>query len=174
VKGRLLLVILAVGIILYLLTILEHPSGVVVGDLAPSFTLPSLSGEKSLKEFQGRVVLINFWATWCPPCLEEMPTLEYLSKSYGGDGLVVLGVSLDEGWEPVKAFLKKHPLSFEILLDQNGEVASLYGTYRLPESYLIDSQGIVRRKYVGPRDWSDEALINDIQAALRPGENGDF
>ncbi len=104
-----------------------------------------------LATLRGKVVLVNFWATWCPPCLEEMPSLEKFARAYDVE---VLAVSVDDGWEPVEKFLGKNT-PFRVALDRGAKVSQIYGTTKFPESYLVDRDGKLRLKFVGPRDWTD-------------------
>lgn len=129
--------------------------GGLIGQTAPDFTLIDMQGQKvSLSQYRGKVVIINFWATWCPPCREEMPSMEKLYQDYQDKGLVMLAVNVEEnGREVVADFLEKTPYSFSILLDEDNTVQDTYGVYRFPESYIIDRNGIVVEKIIGGRDW---------------------
>ena len=110
------------------------------GQEAPDFDLTDASGKKwSLRSLQGKPVLLNFWATWCAPCVEEVPSLENLAKR-SGDRLTVLAVSLDEDWETVKKFFPKGT-GLSVLLDTSKEIPKKFGTDKYPETFLIDSQG---------------------------------
>ena len=137
---------------------------VFVDDLAPYFTLPTHQGPQvSLESLRGRVVLLNFWATWCPPCLEEMPSLEDLNQKMMGKNFSVIAISVDEmGFKSIEPFLEKVPLTFQILNDGSGDVAELYGVHLLPETFLIDQEGKIIDHYQGPRDWKDEKIVSEI------------
>ncbi len=164
-KLKTLFLILLVFLILCYFYIRQEKQGLKPGVRAPAFSLASRQGAVTLKDYSGQVVLINFWATWCPPCVSEMPSLERLNQRMGGKNFKILAVSLDEGgWPAVDRFTKKIPLSMTILLDARGDVASEYGTSFLPESYLIDSQGVIVQKYSGSRDWMDPQIISEIEA----------
>lgn len=123
------------------------------------FTLKDIQGRPvSLKDFRGKVVFLNFWATWCPPCRLEMPTMEKLHKEFGSQGLVILAVNYREGPEEIKAFSKQHALTFTALLDLKGDVFGLYQAWSLPTTYLINRSGAIAGKVIGYRDWhSDQA-----------------
>lgn len=125
------------------------------GDPAPEFSLPTTEGKTvNLSDQRGKVVLVHFWATWCPSCVEEMPVLERLSKAVAGKDLSVLAVSVDEGGAgAVTAFMKRNNLGLPVLLDQTHAVSARYGTFKLPETYVVDRAGVVRYKVVGPMDW---------------------
>jgi len=134
---------------------------------ALQFALPLRGGGTvALSQKRGKLVLVNFWATWCPPCRDEMPSLEKLANALDPQSFEVLAVSVDESWDPVEKFLKpRSPLT--VALDQGGSVSQRYGTSKFPESYLVDSKGSVRLKFVGPRDWMDQnvlALLEELGA----------
>ena len=140
------------------------------GDRAPEFRLPAPDGRQvSLAELRGKVVMVHFWATWCPPCVEELPTLAKLQQDLTGADFAMLAVSVDEGGgEAVTAFLRKNRLSVPVLLNPDRSIANLYGTFKFPETYLVDREGIVRYKVIGSRDWSDPAalqLLKEMMAA---------
>lgn len=138
------------------------------GELAPGFSLPDLSGqERSLEEFKGQVVLLNFWATWCGPCRHEMPSLEALHRKYRDRGFTVLGLSLDTGGrDDIEPFLKKIPLSFPILLDNQFKVSDRYGFHRIPESVLLDRNGKIIEVISGPQEWDQQKFWEKIETAL--------
>ncbi len=128
--------------------------------VAPDFTLKDLKGNQvALKNFKGRVVFLNFWATWCPPCRREMPAMERLYKKLKDRGLVILAVDMQESEKLVKAFMSEFSLSFPALLDRNGDISFLYGMRGLPTTYIIDREGKIVGKAVGPRDWSSQESI---------------
>jgi thiol-disulfide isomerase/thioredoxin len=111
-------------------------------------------GQIELSALKGKAVLVNFWATWCPPCREEMPSLTRLAQSFDPQTFEVVTVSVDDGWQPVDKFLGK-PVSFRVALDEGALVSRRWGTTKFPESYLIDRDGRLRLKFVGPRNWMD-------------------
>jgi peroxiredoxin len=125
------------------------------GSEAPGFRLPSLAGgEVDLASFRGKVVVLNFWATWCPPCVAEMPSLERLHKALGPEGLAVVTVSTDEDREALQDFVTRYGLTLPVLLDPGGSVAS--GTYRTtgyPETFIIDRAGGLVEHHIGPAEW---------------------
>ena len=128
------------------------------GAPAPDFTLPDLEGNMvSLSGHKGKVVLLNIWATWCPPCVEEMPSMEKLYREMKDEGFEILAVSVDtSGAKAVRPFMEKHQLSFPALTDAEGTTKLLYHTTGVPESYLIDKGGIIAEKVIGPRDWATQ------------------
>jgi peroxiredoxin len=141
--------------------------------VAPDFALRDLDGNgRRLSSFRGRVVLLNFWATWCPPCQTEMPLMETLYQSYKDQGFEVVAVSSDaEGAEVVQPFVSQRQLSFTTLLDATGQVTRLYGVTSLPTTYLLDRQGQLVDVAIGSYDWAKadaRALIRSLLDATQP------
>jgi peroxiredoxin len=132
---------------------------------APDFTLQDLSGKKvSLSGLKGSVVLLEFWATWCPPCRSSIPGLERLHKAYGGKGLTILAISVDDGgWDNVSNFIAEHKITYSVLKGTD-EVSTKYLVRMIPAMYLVDKQGIVRKQYMGAGD--DEEIEKEIKALL--------
>jgi len=133
------------------------------GAQAPDFRLPSLAGgEVDLASHRGKVVLLNFWATWCPPCVAEMPSLERLHRALGPEGLAVVTVSTDEDEEVLREFVAELGLTLPVLLDPGGRVAAgAYRTTGYPETFVLDRSGVLLRHHVGPAEWdTPEALAN--------------
>ena len=149
---------------------LEHRAGdgPRIGVLAPDFSLKNQAGQTvKLSSFQGKPVLLNFWATWCGPCQSEMPSLEALYQKYKDKNFVVLGVSLDEdGWPAIQEFLKQVPVTFPILNDNGETISELYHTFRIPESYLIDASGKISDKIVGPQDYTQPIFSEKIERLI--------
>ena len=139
------------------------------GRPAPDFTLPGLDGKMvSLADHKGHVVLLNIWATWCPPCIDEMPSMETLYKEFKGENFEILAVSIDAlGARAVAPFMKKYNLSFPALLDPEGTIKSLYQTPGVPESFIIDQQGIVVEKIIGPRNWAAPEVVRYFRDLLK-------
>jgi peroxiredoxin len=121
-----------------------------------------------LRDLRGRVVLLNFWATWCAPCREEMPALEKVARELGPRGLTVVGVNVKESKAAVEAFAREHELSFPLLLDRDGQVSARYQVYALPVTFLIDGRGRVVGTALGIRDWGGldaQAYFRELLAA---------
>jgi peroxiredoxin len=161
------LIIVGVGIIVMLQTKdsffnLSGKPGLGKGEPAPNFTFPGLDGKNvSLADHKGKVVLLNIWATWCAPCVAEMPSMEKLYQELKNEGFELLAVSIDEsGAEAVTPFMEKHKLSFPVLLDTRGDIKSLYRVTGVPESFIMDKDGIIVEKVIGPRDWSAAGAIS--------------
>lgn len=144
------------------------------GQPAPTFELPRLDGGApvSLEGLRGRVVLLNFWATWCGPCEAEMPAMQRLHTALAGPDFELLAVSVDAGREEVDAFRKRLGLGFPILLDPEKRVSSRYQSHRFPESYLIDRDGRILARYIGPRDWDDAVYVDHIRGVMAGRRGG--
>jgi peroxiredoxin len=123
---------------------------------APDFTFSDLNGVKvSLAAYRGKVVMVNIWATWCPPCRQEMPSMQRLYEKFKGENFEILAVSIDsEGREAVAPFMRKMNLTFPALLDPGETIRPLYGITGVPESFIIDKKGIVVEKIIGPANWA--------------------
>jgi cytochrome c biogenesis protein CcmG, thiol:disulfide interchange protein DsbE len=130
-----------------------------VGSAAKEFSVQDSDRKLSLDQFRGQVVVLNFWATWCPPCVEELPSLMNLQDRMRERGVTVLGVSIDVDGDAYHHFLKLHNINFLTVRDPEQKVAGIYGTTGWPETYIIDRQGVLRRKFVGPVDWNSPEVI---------------
>ncbi len=143
-----------------------------VGKIAPDFALPDLvDKDVRLSDFRGKVVFLNFWATWCKPCREEMPSMEVLYKNFERDGLVVLAISIDRVTtkKDIPPFVKSLNLTFPILIDSWGQTDKRYKLMGVPETYIIDQQGVLREKVIGPRDWTILDNLQTITGLLKAG-----
>ena len=171
----LVVIVLLVGVSVYLVSSSssrppsEVPKSVVVGDQAPDFQLEDTKGSKiSLSGLRGKVVLVNFWATWCPPCIEEMPSMERLNEVMGNDDFVMLAINTEQNGRSVVAdFLKKNPYTFPILLDDKGDVQKRYGVFKFPESFIVGKDGKVVEKIIGPLDWSSAKTITYLKGLAK-------
>jgi len=134
----------------------SHPT--LVGNTAPDFTVQDADRKVTLHDLRGKVVVLNFWATWCPPCVEEMPSLVKLQSNLK-DRVVVLAVSVDEDERSYRAFLKKNNVDLLTVRDPQQKSNELYGTFKFPETYIIDRQGVVQRKFIGPVDWTRQDVV---------------
>jgi peroxiredoxin len=147
------------------------PPPVGRGTPAPAFSLPTVdgTGELSLADLRGRVVLVNFWATWCKPCEDEMPAMERLYQRLAASGFELVAISVDEDPEAVRRFRDRFGLSFPILMDPERKVAAAYQTFRFPESVLLRPDGVVVERFVGQKEWDAAAYVERIRRLLAPG-----
>lgn len=124
---------------------------------APDFVLRDMDGKTvRLHDMKGKVVLLNFWATWCPSCRFEMPSMELLHREYGERGLVVLAVAFQDSADDVRSFYQEHNLSFPALLDNTAGASELYKTWSLPTTFIINKRGNIVGRAIGYRDWQSE------------------
>jgi thiol-disulfide isomerase/thioredoxin len=128
---------------------------------APEFAISDGQRAVDLSHYRGRVVLLNFWASWCAPCLEELPTLEQLQRDL--PGVQVLAISTDDDPAAYQRFLIDHGVTLLTVRDAAQHSNSLYGTFRYPETYVIDKTGIIRRKFIGPQDWTSPEIVNYLK-----------
>jgi cytochrome c biogenesis protein CcmG, thiol:disulfide interchange protein DsbE len=130
-----------------------------IGNPAKEFSVQDSDRKVSLDQFRGQIVVLNFWATWCPPCLEELPSLMTMQERMRGRGVVVVGVSIDVDQDAYHRFLKQQGINFLTVRDPQQKVAGLYGTTGWPETYIIDREGVLRRKFVGAVDWNEPEIV---------------
>ena len=139
------------------------------GYLAPRFTLRNLKGNlEGLDDHSGKVIIVNFWATWCAPCLKEMPSFETLYRRYRSKGLTLLAISLDkESSSKVQEFVDKYKLTFPVLLDTEGVAEKLYPSFTIPFTYVIDKQGRVAARVDGAKDWESSETFEAVEHLLK-------
>jgi cytochrome c biogenesis protein CcmG/thiol:disulfide interchange protein DsbE len=167
-KNFVLIIFIAAAVLLVVSLIPKGQRGLRIigeGDRAPDFSLTALDGKQvSLPDLRGKIVMVHFWATWCPPCVDEIPTIDKLYRTLSGKDFAILAVSVDEGGAgAVASFMQRNGLALPALIDPAGSVAKRYGTFKFPETYIIDRAGIVKYKVIGPRDWSDAATVKALQ-----------
>ena len=134
-----------------------------IGDSAPDFSVPALpSGSLDLKNYRGQIVVLNFWATWCPPCVEETPSLEQFAEKMRDHGVIVLSVSVDENQKALQDFIQEYHISYPVGRDPDRSLAARYGTFQFPETYILDRRGLVAEKVVGATDWDDPRIQNFV------------
>lgn len=135
---------------------------------AVDFELKSIGGKTfRLSELRGKAVLLNFWATWCPECIKEMPSLERLYKRFRGDDFIILGISIDRKASTVETFLQKNPVSYPILMDSKGDVfVKKYTLIGIPVTILIDKDGYIVEKVIGKQDFTSEKYVGKIEKLL--------
>ena len=153
------------GAVFAVLSDSRTPSPVRRGVRAPAFELPQIGGGSSLslEQLGGKIVLINFWATWCKPCEDEMPAMERLYQALRGSEFELVAISVDEDEALVDAFVRRLGLSFPILMDPTQRVAAAYQAFRFPESLLVGGDGVVVERYIGPKDWDAEPYLARIR-----------
>ncbi|TLY33786.1 MAG: redoxin domain-containing protein [Nitrospirae bacterium] len=142
----------------------------VVGMTAPNFSLPDLQGKtQRLTDYRGKVVFLNFWATWCKPCKEEMPSMQVLWDNLKNQDFMMLAVSMDRvtTTKDIPSFVETLKLSFPILTDSWGQTDKRYKLMGVPETYIIDQNGVLREKVIGPRDWTRRESIETIVRMLQ-------
>jgi peroxiredoxin len=135
---------------------------------APDFTIKTLKGkEVSLSDYRGKVVLLNLWATWCPPCRSEMPSMQELYDTFSREDFTILAVAAPdsprESRDKIEQFISEGEYTFPILLDSSQSVYSTYGSGSVPTSWIVDPQGNLAARLVGARDWTEESIVNAIE-----------
>lgn len=130
-----------------------------IGEAAPDFTVQDDEAKISLSQYRGKVVVLNFWASWCPPCVAETPSLVNMQQELKSKGVVVLAVSEDEDEDAYHRFIKQYGMDFPTVRDPNARVPQLYGTVKIPETYIIDRNGVLRRKFVSDVEWTSPDVI---------------
>ncbi|MFY9702299.1 MAG: TlpA disulfide reductase family protein [Terriglobales bacterium] len=131
-----------------------------IGATAPDFTVQDSDHKVTLSQFRGQVVVLNFWGTFCPPCIEETPSMVQMQARLKDKGVVVLGVSIDVDDAAYHKFLKDFNVNMVTVRDGDQKVSSLYGTFGWPETYIIDRQGVIRRKFIGAVDWTSPEVTD--------------
>ncbi len=144
-----------------------EPKVVAAGDRAPKFSIPADQGRTiTPTNFGGKLLVLNFWATWCGPCLQELPSLDQFARRYGPKGITVLAISVDQNEKRYRDLLNRVQPSFLTARDPSTDISGSYGTFLYPETYIIDTAGKVVYKESAARDWMDPAFLNYIQSLL--------
>ena len=130
-----------------------------IGETAPDFTVNGVAKAITLSQLRGKPVLLNFWASWCAPCVEEMPSLVQLQKQMG-DKVTVLAVSIDSDENAYRQFIRDHNIDLLTAWDPKKISSELYGTFKYPETYVVDRNGVIRRKFIGAIDWTNPEIID--------------
>jgi cytochrome c biogenesis protein CcmG/thiol:disulfide interchange protein DsbE len=137
------------------------------GDSAPDFSITADNGRTiTASNFGGKLLLLNFWATWCPPCIEELPSLDQFQRRFANSGIVVLGVSVDKDEKAYRRFLSRVNVSFLTARDPENKISADYGTFKYPESYLINRDGKVVMKVINATNWVDEKMLSFVKSQL--------
>ena len=161
-----ILLVLLVGTFLYAILRPGNPAP-MIGQTTPDFQLMDLEGRRiQLSAYRGKIVVLNFWATWCAPCVEEMPSLNRFQETFAPQGVVVLAVSVDEDEQALQNFAADHQLKMIIARDPDRRVSAGYQTFKYPETFILDRQGRLVRKLVGAADWADPHLASFFKSLL--------
>ncbi len=161
--------LVGLGCGLVLLTLI--PSGPSRPKAAEDFVLPDIHGQVvRLSQLKGKVVFLNVWTTWCPPCRQEMPTMQTLYRQLQGEDFILLAVSQDvDGQKAVVSYLSEGGYTFPVLLDVRGEVGRKYGVTGYPETFLIDRQGMIVHHHIGYNNWASPESVAAVQGLIRHG-----
>jgi len=160
-------VIVLAGTLIYVVTGTLEPRIVNAGDTAPNFKITTDSGKTvSVDNFGGKLLVLNFWASWCPPCVEETPSLEEFARELGPEGVVVVAVSIDRNENLYHRFIQRFGISFETARDPDANISSSYGTFQIPETYLIDQHGKVLEKVISNQNWMDPEFLAAVRKML--------
>jgi len=144
-----------------------HERVIQVGDTAPAFSITADNGRViTASNFGGRLLVLNFWASWCQPCVEEVPSLDQFAREMAGSGVVVLGVAMDKDPKSYRRFLDRANVSFMTARDPDAKISASYGTFKYPESYIIDAKGKVVQKIIGATNWTDGNMVNAVKSFL--------
>ena len=164
IEGGILAMLCAFVGVLYLSL---HDNVVKAGDHAPNFSITADNGKTvTVKDFGGKLLILNFWASWCEPCVSEVPSLNQLARQLGPNGVVVLGVSEDKDPKAYQDFLTRFRVSFLTARDPSQDTKLKYGTHLIPETYLINRDGKVVEKVVSETDWSSDRMIEHVKSLL--------
>jgi cytochrome c biogenesis protein CcmG/thiol:disulfide interchange protein DsbE len=155
---------LALACVVALLVLFAWPSyrqgePSIAGTAAKDFAFTLDGKPQRLSDMRGKVVVLNFWATWCPPCVEEAPALNELQSHIEAQGGTILGVSVDDDRKAYDDFLKMYAIDFPTYMDVSKQIPVIYGTSMYPETYVIDRQGRIQRKIIGPQDWTSPTML---------------
>lgn len=157
---------LLVAVALFTLFIVTFGNHSYAADAAPDFKIPTAKGMADLSKLKGKVVYVDFWASWCVPCRKSFPWMNAMHKKYKDQGLEIIAVNLDKSREPIDEFLKKLPADFTIAYDPAGTVAEAYGLKGMPSTYIIDRTGVLQFSHIGFREKDQDDLENKIKELL--------
>lgn len=161
------LIVLLLGVFVYVIFDSFREKVVVVGDSAPDFSITADNGRTvTASNFGGKLLVLNFWASWCQPCLEEIPSLSEFQRRFAANGVVVLGVSVDKDEKAYRDLLARARVQFLTARDPENKINADFGTFKFPETYIIDSQGKVLRKVINAQDWISDRMIRDVESLL--------
>ena len=161
----------AIGLLMcvfvYVIFVTLRERVIQVGDSAPEFSVTADNGRTvSLNSFGGKVLVLNFWATWCATCMEELPSLDQFQRDFASSGVVVLGVSVDKDEKAYKRFLSRVNVAFLTTRDPESKISADYGTFKFPETYIIGRDGKVLSKIISATNWTDDKMMNYVKSLL--------
>ena len=160
-------IVVLLGAFAYVIFTSIHERIVQVDDMAPDFSITADNGRTITRsEFGGKLLVLNFWASWCPPCIEELPSLDQFQRELASQGVVVLGISRDKDPKAYKQFIEKYNVSFLTALDPDNKISAEYGTFKIPETYLINRDGKVVGKIISSTNWTDERMVSYVKSLL--------
>jgi peroxiredoxin len=155
------------ALLVYIVSGTLEPRITNAGDTAPNFKVTAEDGKTvSRDSFGGKILVLNFWASWCPPCVTETPSLEQFAREFGPQGVVVLGISQDRREDRYRQFIEHFHITFETARDPGADIAASYGTFQIPETYLIDRNGKVIEKVISNQDWMDPEFLARVRKML--------
>ena len=164
---KLLIGIAGIGVLIALLAPAHRTPPPMLARAAPDFSFTVNGTPATLESLHGKVVVLNFWASWCDPCVAEMPSLEQLHQGLKDRGLYILAVSVDESQRAFETFIRQKKLTFVSYRDPEKKISSRYGTFQYPETYIIDKDGILQKKVIGAIDWTDPQVIAYLDGLLK-------
>lgn len=137
------------------------------GDKAPDFSIVTEHGRTVTRSnFGGKLLVLNFWASWCPPCISELPSLNQFAQEFASQGVVVLGISIDKNENLYKNFLAQRHVAFDTARDPEADISASYGTFLIPETYIIDRNGKVLEKVISDQNWMDPQFLQRVKGML--------
>jgi cytochrome c biogenesis protein CcmG, thiol:disulfide interchange protein DsbE len=131
-----------------------------IGSNGPEFTVQDAQNKITLSQYRGQVVVLNFWATWCAPCIEELPSLVEMQRRMKAKGVTVLAISVDVDDNAYRRFVRDHHVNLLTVRDPDQKSPALYGTHLFPETYILDRNGVMRRKFIGAVDWTEPEIVD--------------
>jgi peroxiredoxin len=140
----------------------DQPKLRLIGSQAPDFTVQDTDRKVRLNDLKGKIVILNFWTSWCEPCIVEMPSLKQLQKQMASQ-VTVLAVSTDDDAAAYHQFLQRYNIDFLTVNDRKKQSSDLYGTTGQPETFIIDTSGVIRRKFIGPVNWTSPEIVDYLQ-----------
>ncbi len=155
------------AILIYVVAGTLEPHITNAGDTAPNFKVTADNGKTITRDnFGGKLLVLNFWASWCPPCVTETPSLEQFARTMAPQGVVVVAISQDRKEDAYKKFIERFNITFETARDPSADIAASYGTFQIPETYLIDKNGKVIEKVISNQDWMDPEFLARVRKMI--------